>query len=153
MQTIQLEHLFTVSLSVESPLQVIGQTPFGDRRIAKVTGGSFEGKKLKGTVRPGGGDWILIRQDGVTQLDVRLVMETDDKHLIYMTYKGLRHGPAAVMERLAGGEAVDASQYYFRTTPYFETGSDKYAWINRICCVATGHRPPTGPVYTVYEVL
>jgi len=153
MQPIQLEHLFTVSLGVESPLQMIGQTPFGDRRIAKVTGGSFEGRKLKGIVRAGGGDWILVRQDGVTQLDVRLVLETDDKALIYMTYKGLRHGPAAVMERLNRGETVDPGQYYFRTTPYFETGAEKYAWINRICCLATGHRLPTGPVYTVYEVL
>lgn len=150
---IKLEHLFTISLTVEAPLQLIGQTPFGDRRIAKVGGGSFEGKKLRGTVRGGGGDWILVRNDGVTQLDVRLVLETDDKELIYMTYRGLRHGPAAVMERLGRGEAVDPASYYFRTTPYFETGSAKYAWINRICAVGTGTRPPSGPVYTVYEVL
>lgn len=153
MQEIKLEHLFTVSLLVEAPLQMLGQTPFGERRIAKVTGGSFEGKRLKGTVRGGGGDWILVRQDGVTQLDVRLVLETDDKALIYMTYKGLRHGPAAVMDRLNRGETVDPSQYYFRTTPYFETGAEKYAWLNRICAVSTGHRLPTGPVYTVHEVL
>jgi hypothetical protein len=150
---IKLEHLFTISLTVEAPLQLIGQTPFGDRRIAKVGGGSFEGRKLKGTVRGGGGDWILVRSDGVTQLDVRLVLETDDKELIYMTYRGLRHGPAAVMERLGRGESVDPSAYYFRTTPYFETGSAKYGWINRICALATGARPPSGPVYTVYEVL
>ena len=116
---IKLEHLFTISLTVEAPLQLIGQTPFGDRRIAKVGGGTFEGRKLKGTVRGGGGDWILVRADGVTQLDVRLVLETDDKELIYMTYRGLRHGPAAVMERLGRGETVDPSEYYFRTTPYF----------------------------------
>jgi hypothetical protein len=153
MQTIRLEHLLTITLAVEAPLQMLGQTPFGERRIAKVTGGSFEGNKLKGTVRGGGGDWILVRNDGVTQLDVRLVMETDDKELIYMTYRGLRHGPAPVMDRVNRGETVDPSEYYFRTTPYFETGSSKYSWINRICTVGTGHRLPTGPVYTVYEVL
>jgi hypothetical protein len=153
MQTIKLEHLFTISLLVEAPLQQIGQTPFGERRIAKVTGGSFEGKKLTGSVRGGGGDWILVRQDGATQLDVRLVLETDDKELIYMTYRGLRHGPAAVIDRVNRGDNVDPSEYYFRTTPYFETGSTKYGWINRICAVSTGHRLPTGPVYTVYEVL
>ena len=79
--------------------------------------------------------------------------ETDDNALIYMHYKGLRHGPDEVMARLAKGEAVDPDSYYFRMAPVFETGSEKYAWINRMLCVATGHRLSTGPVYQVYEVL
>lgn len=153
MSHIQTEHLFDVTLQVENPLQMLGKTPFGERRIAKVTGGKFEGPNIRGTVRGGGGDWILVRNDGVTQLDVRIVLETDDGALIYMTYKGLRHGPEEVMQRLAAGQKVDRSEYYFRITPLFETGSDKYAWLNKAVCVASGDRTPTGPIYNVYRVL
>ena len=153
MSDIQTEHLFDITLDVEAPLQELGDTPFGQRRIAKVMGGTFEGPSIKGTARGGGGDWILVRNDGVTQLDVRLVLETDDGALIYMTYKGLRHGPAEVMARMAAGEHVDPAEYYFRTAPLFETSSEKYGWLNKCVCVATGDRTPSGPVYKIYKVL
>src|SRR3546814_13009461 len=113
-----------------------------------------EGPRLSGTVNDGGGDWILNRTDGVTQLDVRLTLETGDGALIYMTYKGLRHGPADVMARLAAGEVVDPGLLYFRTTPFFETAADgKYAWLNKSCFVSTARREPTGPIYRVFAVL
>jgi hypothetical protein len=105
-------------------------------------------------VHDAGGDWILNRTDGVTQLDVRLTMQTDDGALIYMTYKGLRHGPADVMAKLAAGETVDPSLLYFRTAPFFETAADgKYAWMNKAVFVATGRREPSGPIYRVFQVL
>jgi hypothetical protein len=84
---------------------------------------------------------------------VRVTLETHDGHLVYMTYRGVRHGPAEIMQRLNAGEEVDPSSYYFRTTPSFETGSEKYAWLNAIVCISTGHRTASGPVYRVYEVL
>ena len=130
-------HLFTLSLTVDPNFTEVGETPYGRRRIATVTGGSFEGEELKGTVLPSpGGDWLLLRRDGVLQLDVRITLKTHDDHLIYMSYRGMRHGPAWVIEQLNKGEKVDPSQYYFRSTPSFETASDKYRFLNRIVCVA-----------------
>ncbi|MEX0960752.1 MAG: DUF3237 domain-containing protein [Burkholderiales bacterium] len=150
---IQTRPLFTITLEVPRIVD-LGATPNGNRRIATVTGGKFEGERLRGTVQATpGGDWILVRPDGATVLDVRLTLETDDQQLIYMTYRGLRHGPADVMARLAKGEAVDPSSYYFRTTPAFETAAKKYDWLNRIIAVATGRREASGPVYEVFEVL
>jgi hypothetical protein len=70
-----------------------------------------------------------------------------------MSYRGLRHGPKEVMDRLNKGEKVDPAQYYFRMVPVFETASEKYSWLNRIVSVATGQRESTGPIYDVYEVL
>ncbi len=58
-----------------------------------------------------------------------------------------------MIERVNRGEPVDPSEYYFRTAPFFETGSDKYGWLNRIVAVAMGSRNPTGPFYKVYEIL
>jgi hypothetical protein len=151
MPAIDTELLFKIMLEVPPPLD-LGETPYGRRRIARVVGGTFEGPRIKGRVLDGGGDWLLLRRDGVLQLDVRLALETDDKHHVYMTYRGYRHGPADVIDRLNKGEAVDPGLYYFRSTPYFETGSDKYAWLNGICCVATGSREASGPVYHVFQV-
>ena len=152
MAEIKTEFLFTITLAVPPPLD-LGETPYGSRRIASISGGSFEGPKLKGRVLPGGGDWLLLRRDGVLQLDVRQTLETDDKQHIYMTYRGYRHGPKDVIDRLNRGEAVDPSLYYFRTTPNFETASEKYAWLNGICSIATGERQASGPTYHVFQVL
>jgi len=152
MPEISTELLFRITLEVPSIVD-LGETPYGGRRIAQVTAGSFEGPKLRGRTLPGGGDWLLLRRDGVLQLDVRLTLETDDKQLIYMSYKGFRHGPKDVIDRLNRGQSVDPSLYYFRSTPYFETSSETYGWLNRICSVATGSRSATGPSYHVFQVL
>jgi hypothetical protein len=152
MAEIRTTPLFTITLQVGG-MQPIGATPAGNRRIGLVTGGRFEGPRLKGTVLPGGSDWIMLRADGSTTLDVRLVLETDDGATIGMTYRGMRHGPAAVMDRVNRGEPVDPAEYYFRTAVAFETAAAKYDWLNRIIAVGTGRRPPEGPVYDVFEVL
>jgi hypothetical protein len=145
--------LFEIRLQVPQVLD-IGDTPLGRRRIATVTGGEFEGERLRGTVVGApGGDWLLQRNDGATVLDVRVLLRTDDGEHIYMSYRGVRHGPAEVMARLAAGEMVDPKTYYFRIAPVFETASQKYGWINRIVAVGTGRREPAGPIYVVEEVL
>ena len=152
MRPIDLAHLFTVRFDVEPP-RPLGPTPFGERRIVRIAGGSFEGPRLRGAVLPEGGDWLLLRADGVLQLDVRATLQTDDGHLIYMTYRGARHGPPEVIDRLNRGEAVDPDSYYFRTAPFFETASGSpYAWLNGIVSVGTGVRHPERAVYDVYEV-
>ena len=152
MSDVRTRLLFTIKLQADKP-QVLGRTPAGERRIVAVTGGSFDGERLSGTVEPGGSDWIIGRPDGSLRLDVRLTLRTNDGALIGMTYTGFRHGPAEVIERLNRGEAVDPSQYYFRTVPLFETAAPRYHWLNNIVSVGLGHRPPDGPVYRVFEIL
>jgi Protein of unknown function (DUF3237) len=151
MSEIKTEFLFTIALEVQ--VFNLGDTPYGSRRIFRFDSGSFEGPKLKGTVSPGGGGWSLMRSDDVLEIEVRLTLETDDEEQIYMTWKGFRHGPKEVIDRLNRGEAVDPGTYYFRATPYFETSSEKYAWMNRICSIATGSRTANGRTLQVFQVL
>jgi len=146
------EFLFTLTGTVATALD-IGHTPSGERRFYPVSGGDFEGPRLKGKVLEGGSDAMLVRADGVAQPDVRLILKTDDGQLIFMRYGGMRHGPAEVMERLARGANVEPTEYYFRITPLFETGSPKYEWLNRIVTVGIGNRLANGPIYYVYEIL
>jgi Protein of unknown function (DUF3237) len=152
MAEIRTAHLFTLKLTVAG-MQPIGQTPAGNRRIGLVAGGTFEGERLRGTVLPGGADWLMARPDGATTLDVRLVLQTDDGASIGLTYRGIRHGPPDVVDRLNRGEPVDPASYYFRTSLVFETAAPRYDWLNRVIAVGTGNRLPEGPVYDVFEVL
>ena len=152
MQQPEFRHLLTLTAHLERP-QMVADTPVGGRKIVLVTGGYFEGERLSSKVLPGGGDWALTRADGSLVLDVRLTLEAEEGDLIFVTYRGVRHGPDAVMKRLSAGEAVDPSEYYFRIAPQFETASEKYGWLNCIICVGTGERLKEGPRYTIYEML
>jgi len=70
-----------------------------------------------------------------------------------MTYRGVRHASAEVTARIAAGETVSGADYYLRTAPFFETASQRYAWLNTIVSVGVGERTPDGVVYEVFEVL
>ncbi|MFT3926997.1 MAG: DUF3237 domain-containing protein [Myxococcales bacterium] len=144
--------LMTMRVTVGEP-QVIGAVPLGKRTVAPVTQGSFEGPRLRGKVLTGSSDWTLLRSDGVLELDLRLTLETDDGALIYLSSFGYRHGPPEVIAALARGERVAPEAYYFRTTPRFETGHEKYAFLNKLLAVASGERLPSGPIYSIFEML
>jgi hypothetical protein len=148
---LQLRPLLKAEIAL-APAQELGATPQGRRRIIGITGGRFSGERLSGRVLPGGADWQLVRADGVADLDARYTLETADGALIYVRNRGFRHGPAEVLARLASGENVDPALYYMRTTPSFETGDARYAWLNRIVCVASGARRPAAVELEVFEI-
>jgi hypothetical protein len=151
MPEIKTEFLFTIVLEVE--VSSLGDTPYGHRRVGRFGGGNFEGPKLKGAVLPGGTCWMLVRRDDVLEIEARIILETDDKQQIYMTWRAFRHGPKEIIDRLNRDESVDPETYYFRATPYFETSSEKYSWMNRICSVATGARKAGSRTFEVFQVL
>lgn len=133
--------------------QNLGETPHGNRRIFPVTGGKFKGPKLNGDILPGGGDWLIVRPDGATELDVRIVLCTDDGQLIYVSYHGIIYTPPEVKQSISCGEAYDPSDIYFRSTPVFETGSEKYGWLNKIIAVGVGKRTSDAIEYAIFAVL
>ena len=143
--------LFTIRVTVDL-LHDVGETPFGTRHIDMLDDGSFEGPKFKGTVL-GGMDQKIFRTDGAMNPNVRLILKTDDDALIYMYYTGVRYGTVEVMQRIADGEEVDPSEYYLRSTPYFETSAPQYDWINRIVSVGVGRRMPDYAAYDVFQIL
>lgn len=146
-----LSFLADMELMVEAA-HLPGKTPVGNRRIIRVTGGSLRGERLNATVIPGGDDWITVQDDGTIIQDVRILLETEDKELIMMSYRGIRTGDADVLKRLDNREDVDPDQYYFRTAPIFETSSEKYNWLNKRLFVSRGIRLPDGVNYSIYTV-
>ncbi len=146
-----LSLLYTSRVEIAAPLS-LGKGPLGERRIINITGGAFSGPRLSGRILPGGADWQIVRHDGTAEVEARYTLETDDGALIYISNWGYRHGPPKVMQRLGAGEDVDPREYYFRTTPKFETGAAEYAWLNGMIAVAVGERRANEVIITVYEV-
>jgi len=145
------EPIFTVDAELEAVLSV-GHTPYGERRVVGISGGTVQGPKLKGRILPGGADWQIIRKDGAADIQARYIIETDRGARVVVDSKGLRHGPPEVLERLARGDKVDPAQYYFRTAMRFETGDKELDWLNRILALARGERSARSVRLDVYEV-
>lgn len=150
----KLEFAFEVKIRVEPGKGFeAGNTPKGLRRMIPITGGTFEGPDIKGTVIPGGYDFQLLRNDDVMEIDARYVLQTDDGVLITIVNRGLRHADKEVMQQMASGTEVSPSLYYFRSVPQFETGSKKYEWLNKTMFVANGIRKPAEVIIRVFMVL
>lgn len=154
MNSIELRPLFTIKAEVSAPPQLVGVVPHGyTRRVMCVSGGQFEGERLRGRVLPGGADVVLERPDGGLHLDVRLVLETNAGEIIYMTYNGRRNGPTAeIMRRIVNREPIPRGADYFRVLVQFETAAPALKWLNDKVAVGTGTREPDGPVYDIWEV-
>jgi hypothetical protein len=152
MTSLQHTLLTTLTLTVDfRGMTTIGDTPAGLRRIAPVIGGTFAGERLSGTVI-GGADWVINRPDGVMLIDVRLTLKTDDGAMIYLTYQGRFLATAEVMARFAKGAVLDPSEYALAVVARFESGDERYRWLNDAVVVGTGEQTATGPVYSLFTI-
>jgi hypothetical protein len=148
------EPLFVMTLIVGyDHADPIGMTPAGFRGCYPVDGGTFEGARLRGQVRPGA-DWITMRPDGSMMIDVRLSLLTEDGAAIGMFYTGLaRAADPANAERFVRREALSYEETYLHTTPRFETGDARYAWLNGVIAVTNGRRIEGGGEYHVFGII
>ena len=132
---------------------MLGASPVGKRRLDRLDKGHFKGPKVQAEIVTGGMDILLGGTDGAVRPDVRLILKLDDGEILLVVYRGVRHAPAEVMQRIAKGERVPPNEYYLRTSLVFETASGKYDWMNRIVGVGVGRREPSAVFYDVFEVL
>jgi hypothetical protein len=146
-----LELIARFRATLAQPLE-LGQTPWGRRRVIGVTGGDFDGPLLSGKVLPGGADWQVVHADGTATIDTRYTLECHDGALISVATRGCRHGPREVLERIARGEPVDPSEYYFRVSIQYETSAREYEWLNWVVAVASAVRLRDQVVYDAYVV-
>jgi Protein of unknown function (DUF3237) len=136
--TVTLEHLCRLEAQLGAR-SVIGPTPSGIRTIVEVTGVVVEGARLRGHLYgPPAGDWLTVGPDGTATLDVRLTVETDDGALIHVRYGGR-------------SERVPENPYNY-VAAVFETGDERYAWLNKIQAVGKGLRVEDRVLYELYQV-
>jgi Protein of unknown function (DUF3237) len=148
--SIDLRHLCDFSIDFD-PIQYI-PTAAGMRANHVIKEGVVTGERFNGEFIRGGGDWILVGGDQIARLDVRATIRADDGELVFVTNTGrvdLRDG---IGERLLAGESLTWRDFYARSSPLFETGSEKYAWLNSVVTVALNGLTPAHVDYEIYEV-
>ena len=118
-----------------------------------LTGGTFTGPEISGKLVPGASaDWQTILPDGTALGDVRYTLQTDSGDLLYVQARGVRHGSAEVLARLARGEEVDPTEYTFRTATQIETAAPRLDWLNKGIFVSVAARRADGVIYETYLV-
>lgn len=148
-----LEFVYRTSVQVGNPIE-LGEFPDGARRIIPVSGeGRVEGPLIRGRLLADTVDWQVTRPDGVTVVDARYAIRTDDGVVVEVHNRGIRRGPADVLQRMAAGEVMDPASYYFRTAPQFTAPAGRYAWMNESIFVCSGARTSSGVHLAAWRVI
>ena len=148
----RLTHVYRLEATLAEPLD-LGEIAQGHRRVVALTGGTFTGRELNGTLVAGAGaDWQIVRADGTALGDIRYVLQTDGGDLLYVQARSVRHGSAEVLARLARGEDVDPGEYTFRTSTQIEAAAPDLDWLNKGVFISVGARLAGRVVYDTYLV-
>ncbi len=140
-----------LSVDVAAP-QKVGSTPYGQRRLIPILGGSVVGDGWTARILPGGADAQRVVSDSLTEMDARYCLETDGGDLLYVHNRAIRSGPPALMARLVRGEPVDPALIYFRCSPRLESAALALRWVNERLFVGSGARHPDKVVMRFFSV-
>ncbi|HEV7344298.1 MAG TPA: DUF3237 domain-containing protein [Devosia sp.] len=151
LKTPQLRRFCTLEVEAGPP-RSLGMGRLGQRRVIPIAGGRVTGSRLSGRILPGGADWLTVNHDGVSLMDARYMLETDEGAIIEVVDQGYRHGPEAVIRSLVAGLDVAPESYYMRSSIRLETGAEAYSHINRMIFVGTGAKTPKGVQIDIYSV-
>ena len=145
-----LETAFEVDATL-GPLQDLGTTRAGHRRIIPVTGGTVRGL-FDAEILPGGADWQILRADGSVDIDTRYSARTSQGEFVHVRTAGVRSGDPATLEALLRGEEVDPRDYYFRVAVYLETSAPGLGHLQDAIFVASAIREADAVRYRAYRV-
>lgn len=138
---------------VVGPVVSLGAGPYGERRVVDILGGRVDGPGMIGTIAAGGADWQVVRVDGAVDIEAHYSLLLDDGARVEIVSSGMRFGAPGVLERLGRGDAVDPSEYFFRTFIRFQTGAPRLERLNRTMAIAIGARRHANVELTLYRVL
>jgi hypothetical protein len=130
----KIEHAFRLSLQYKPPLRYPSTT--GNRAALNIASGTAKGPKLDAHVADDGGELILIRPDGILDLDSRMMLQAADGTMVYWRARGTIAAGADAAQSLF--EAGDLSASKLQLSPYFDTPKGPYDWMTRSCFVAFG---------------
>jgi hypothetical protein len=147
-----LTHVYRLEATLGEPLD-LGDVAEGRRRIVPLTGGMITGPAINGKLLAGASaDWQIVLPDGTAVADIRYTLQTNAGDLLYVRSRGVRHGSAEVLARLARGEDVDAGEYTFRTSAQIETAAPDLDWVNKGVFIGVAGRRAAGVLYDIYLV-
>lgn len=150
-EALQLSLVFSLRIEIGAP-EELGIIDGGRKRFIPILGGEIMGERLKGKVLRGGGDWQTILPGGLTEVYARYSLQAEDGTIIGIENKGVRVASPEVTARIAKGEDVDPSLYYFRTNPCFQVADGPHGWLRRHLFVGRGIRKPDHVVLEVFQL-
>lgn len=149
----RMERLFYLEAELHPDIHV-GDVGRGSLTICPIKGGFFFGDKLKGEILDFGADWNLMYTNDLDVVDTRYLLRTYDGAIISLTTNGRCIESREQLALEEQGIFVDPETYYFRQHLFFETGSEKYHWLNGAIAFAILGCKPSGEVcYNAYMVL
>ncbi len=150
----QFEHAFSIAITLSKPYWLRPTTMGATRAAVYAAEGSVEGL-INGRVIPmSGGDWPLLRPDGVIDFDARYMLELDDGTIVYMQNRGYRWAyTQEVAERMARNEPVDPSEYYMRVSPKFDVPEGPHDWLAKHVFVGVAEKIPGANRIHYFKVL
>ena len=125
---------FTVQLA--KPPESFGPAPDGLHITFYIASGGICGPKINAKIRGEGGDWMLIRRDGVGVADVRITYETDDGALLLSRYYGIFDLGPRGYDRALRNEYDPVPPLVL--APQFVTSHPNWLWLNRLQCIGVG---------------
>ena len=127
------EHLFDIAIDFH-PMHLY-PSPLGTRIDAVIRGGTATGTRFSAEVLPGGGDWLVVGDDGVARVDVRATFRTPDDHTVFLTATGRVVLGEEGRARFLAGDTVPGDEMYARIAPLFDTAAEPHAWLHRVVAV------------------
>jgi hypothetical protein len=148
------EYCFELRCRVDEPVQLGGSAPGEGLHFARVSGGSFEGPRLRGTVLDSGGDWWNAR--GLTvALDARYVIQAelaDGAAGVEVINRGIWRTDEATFERMLAGEPITEQELYYRTAFQFRTDHPELQWLTESQFVGYARAEPGFVIIRVFRL-
>jgi len=149
----KLEFEMTYRLKVKGPLPPTDGSPRGPRQYWEMAEGTLTGKRINATITMPGSDWMNVGSDGFWRPDVRVQFVTDDNAVILLHYTGLVEQTEAFAAAAEAGRETGWADQYMRMALSFDTGAERYGWLNRSLFVAKGRLAGPGELeYAIYRV-
>ncbi len=135
-EPLELVPLGRMDIVLRDPF-VLGGVPNGTFVVAELESVRFEGEKLKASGKgSANADWVTISPDGTAEIDVKILLESDDGALIFVSYTG----------------RLDLATQTAYAAPVFQTGDERYAWLNNLVAVGKGKTDQKTLTYELHEM-
>jgi hypothetical protein len=140
----KLEYAFTIAIELTGARWIKPSNMGMTRAAVYAASGTIEGPLLRGKVIPlSGGDFPLVRPDGVIDFDARYLLEADDGSVIYLQNRGFRWAKTAeAAEKMNRNEPVADDEYYMRVSPKFDVPEGPHSWMGKHVFVGVAEKIP-----------
>ena len=148
----RLTKVYRLEASLGQPLD-LGEIAQGHRRVVPLTGGTFTGPEINGTLLSGASaDWQIVLADGTALGDIRYTLQTEGGDLLYVQSRSVRHGSPEVLARWRVVRTSRPASTRSAPRPRSRPVAPSLDWLDKGVFISVGGRQPGGVIYETYLV-